>query len=565
MTKIKRSFGFGSILISAILACSTALVFGQTSESKVKPTGSISGRVINGEKPAPGILVIATNQNSQTQIGQGKSDAEGNYRIFGLSAGMVSLTPVAPVYVPTNQVFGQGRMVNLAANEAVEGIDFKLTRGGVITGRVTDEDGRGAIEERISLTQVDENGAPAPAANPPFANYMMYATDDRGVYRLYGLSPGRYKVSAGLESDRMPGTRASGYYQKTFHPDVIDIARATIVEVSAGSETKNIDIKLGPRAMTYVVSGRVTGDNNQPVAGLQFSLGAVRQNQGQSFVSGSTGPGTPTNSQGEFRVEGMIPGRYTFMITPSFQPSSTSAPKLYTEPVPFEILDSDVTNLEIKVQRGLSISGVVVPEGVTDSNVLARLSKLMVGCTFNPGPTEIRAYGGGAVSRVNPDGSFSLEGIRPGKISLNVIGTETSFAMSRIEHNGVAQSREIDLLPGQNLSGLKIYLTFGAGVVRGQVKIVGGTLPNNILMFVSLMRQGEATRLNSQVDSRGQFIIKNVPAGNYEAVMFLVSPGSEMTLPRGVPEQIKQPITVGDGADTEVLFTLDLRPRDQPE
>ena len=122
MTKIKRSFGFGSILISAILACSTALVFGQTSESKVKPTGSISGRVTSGEKPAPGILVIATNQNSQTQIGQGKSDAEGNYRIFGLSAGTVSLTPVAPVYVPTNQVFGQGRMVNLAANEAVEGI-----------------------------------------------------------------------------------------------------------------------------------------------------------------------------------------------------------------------------------------------------------------------------------------------------------------------------------------------------------------------------------------------------------------------------------------------------------
>lgn len=565
MTRIKRPFGFGSIVISAILACSTILVFGQAPESKAKLTGSISGRVTSGEKPAPGIVVIATNQNSQTQIGQAKSDAEGNYRIFGLPAGMVSLTPVAPVYVPTNAVFGQGRIVNLAANETVEGIDFKLTRGGVITGRVTDTDGRPVIAERISLTQVDENGSPVRAANPVWANYMMYATDDRGVYRLYGLPPGRYKVSAGQENGRMSETRASGYYARTFHPDATDIARATIVEVSAGSEAKNIDIKLGPRAMTYAVSGRVIdADNNQPFAGVQFSLGDVQQNQGQSFVSSSSGPGTPTNSQGEFRVEGITPGRYAFMIDPaSLQPSDSSAPKVYSEPVPFEIVDSDVTDLEIKFQRGLTISGVVVPEGVTDRNVLARLSRLMVASSFNPGPTEIRVYGSGAVSKINPDGSFSLEGIRPGKTSLQIIGSEApGFTMTRIEHNGVRQGREIDLRPGQNLSGFKIYVAFGESVVRGQVKIVGGTLPNNVLIFVSLMRQGEGTRLNGQADSRGQFVIKNVPAGNYEAVMILASPGSE--LPRGVPEQLRQPITVTDGVDTEVLFTLDLRQKDGP-
>lgn len=102
-----------------------------------------------------------------------------------------------PVYVPPNPVFGQGRIVNLGADDAVEGIDFKLTRGGVIRGRVMDAGGLPVIEERISLTQVDEKGAAVPAANPVWANYMMYTTDDRGVYRLYGLSPGRYKVNSG--------------------------------------------------------------------------------------------------------------------------------------------------------------------------------------------------------------------------------------------------------------------------------------------------------------------------------------------------------------------------------
>jgi protocatechuate 3,4-dioxygenase beta subunit len=456
--------------------------------------------------------------------------------------------------------------VNLGANEAVEGIDFKLTRGGVITGRVTDAGGLPVIEERISLTQVDENGAAVTKANPVWANYTMYLTDDRGVYRLYGLSPGRYKVSVGQETGTFSGTRGSKYYQRVFYPDATDIARATIVEVIAGGEAGNIDIKLGPRAMTYAVSGRVIDvENNQPLAGVRISLGTVKQSEGQSFVSGSLGPGTATNLQGEFRAEGITPGHYALIInTDSFQPSGASAPRVHAAPAPFEILDSDVTNLEIKARRGLAISGVVVPEGVTDRNILARLSKLTIRCNFIPRPTEIRTYGGGTVSQVNSDGSFSMDGIRPGKISLQVLGAEAEgFTMTRIERDGVVQSREIDLLPVTNISGFKIYVAFGASLVRGQIKVVGGALPNNVLIFVSLMRQGEGTRLNGQVDSRGQFVIKNVPVGNYDAVMILASPGSD--LPPGLPKQQRQPIVVADGVDTEVVFTLDLTPKGGPQ
>lgn len=565
MTGIKRPFAVGSVLISAFLACSTSLVFGQAPESKPRPTGSVSGHVTSNEKPVPAILVIATNQNSQTPIGQAKTDSEGNYRIFGLRPGMVSLTPVAPLYVPPNAVFGQGRIVNLGANEAVDGIDFQLTRGAVISGRVTDEGGLPVIEERITLTQVDENGAAIPRANPVWANYMMYMTDDRGVYRLYGLAPGRYKVSVGQESGTSPGTRGPKYYQRVFYPDATDIAKATIVEVIGGGEAKNIDIKLGPRMMTYAVSGRVIDvANNQPLAGVRISLGTVQQSEGQSFVS-SFGPGTATNSQGEFRAEGITPGHYALIITlESSQPSDAAAPKVYAAPAPFEILDSDVTNLEIKAQRSLTISGVVVPEGVTDPNIVARLSKLTIRCNFNPGPNEIRTYGGGAVSRVNSDGSFSIDGVRPGKVSLQVLGAQAEgFTMTRVEHDGVVQSREIDLLPVTHISGFKIYVAFGASLVRGQIKIVGGALPNNVLIFVSLMRQGEGTRLSGQADSRGRFVIKNVPVGNYDAVMILASPGSD--LPRGLPRQQRQPIVVADGVDTEVVFTLDLTPKDGPQ
>lgn len=571
MAKIKRRLCFCSLQVFAILIASATPLAAQTPDTKLKPTGSISGRVTIGDKPAPGIIVVASNQNSSTAAGQATSDAEGNYRINGLASGQLIVTPMAPVYVvPFNPMSGLGPIINLSSNEAVEGIDFKLTRGGVITGRITDADGRPVIEERITLVAVDENGAPTRMAYSRQMNFTMFQTDDRGVYRIYGLAPGRYKVSVGDDAGRGPSLRASGYFQKTFYPDATDVARASIIEVSSGGEAKDIDIKLGRRSQTYAVSGRVTdADTNKPVPGIQFSFGMIQQNQGQSYVSSSSGSGTPTNSQGEFRVEGLTPGRYVFMInSASFNPLATG-PKFYSEPVPFEVLDGDLTNLEIKARKGLTISGVIVPDGITDKNVLARLSGLMVTASIDPGPTAVRVYMGGSAAKVNPDRSFVLEGLQPGKVSLSVgaySGPESQgFTLARIEHNGVVPAGAIDLAAGQSLSGVALYVAYGSGVVRGQVKVEGGTLASDAALFV-MLRQGDpnTSRMGSQVDSRGRFIIKGIPPGHYEVVLQIMSLGAQVTLPRAFPRQQKQSLTITENAEAEVIFTLDLTGKDRP-
>ncbi|HSQ23874.1 MAG TPA: carboxypeptidase-like regulatory domain-containing protein [Pyrinomonadaceae bacterium] len=571
MASIKRRLCFCLILIVPLVVLSATRLCGQTPEAKTKANGSISGRVTIGEKPAPGILIAVSGLNSPMPTAQATSDAEGNYRIGGLAAGQINVTPVAPVYVvPASAMFGQGRVVNLSANEAVEGIDFKLTRGGVITGRITDADGRPVIEERISLIAIDENGAPVRGPTLRQANFMMYQTDDRGAYRIYGLPAGHYKVSVGEDINRIAGMRASGYYQRVFYPDATEINKAGIVDVSEGGETKNIDIKLGRRSATYSASGRIIdADTGRPLAGVYFSVGAVQQNQNQSYVSGTSGPSNPTNSQGEFRMEGLSPGRYVLMInSQNFNPNATSMPKVYSEPLSFEIADVDVTNLEIKAQPGLTISGVVVPEGISDKTVLARISKLVVAANVNPGPMEIRAFTGGSAAKVNPDGSFLIEGLHPGKIMLNVGygGPESiGFTTTRIEYNGVVPNREIELPPGQNISGVKIYVAYGTGVVRGQVKVEGGTLPTDAVIFISLNTQGEPNRFNGngQVDSRGRFLIRGVSRGTYEVVLQIMSLGSQQ-LPRGFQRPQRQTVTVTDGSDTEVLFTLDLSRKDVP-
>jgi hypothetical protein len=560
---------FRLILIPTILFLCATQLNAQTPEAKTKSTASISGRVTIGEKPAPGITVVVTGPDSTAPMGQTTSDADGIYRFGGLAAGPVNVTPVAPAYsVPLVTMFGPGRAINLSANETVENIDFKLARSGVITGRITDADGRPVIEERISLLAVDQNGVVVRGPTLRPSNFMMYQTDDRGVYRIYGLPAGHYKLSAGNEG-RGGSMRAAGYYPRTYYPDTSELGKAAIIDVSEGGEAKNIDIKLGRRALTYTVSGRIVdAEGGQPLPGLIPSFGAIQQNQNQSFVNSTSGSSSPTNSQGEFRLEGLPPGRYLLMINSANAfVGNSSAQKYYCDPLPFEVLDSDLTNLELKAQRGLSISGVVVPDGITDKTLLARISKLMVNASLESPPTDIRTFPRNSFSRVNPDGSFLIEGLPPGKVTLDLSGysgpESEGFSTTRIEYNGPVPNRRIELTAGQSVSGVKIYVTFGSGAIRGQVKVEGGTLPAEAFLYISVNRQGGPVQFSGQVDARGRFLIKGIPPGNYEVVLRLLSLGS-LQLPRGFQRQQRQTITLVDGVDTEVLFNVDLSGKDVP-
>jgi protocatechuate 3,4-dioxygenase beta subunit len=457
-------------------------------------------------------------------------------------------------------------MILLSGDENVEGVDFKLTRGGVITGRVTDADGKPLVDDRVSLTPLDEKGMPLRGVQMRPPNPYVWGTDDRGIYRIYGLAAGRYKVSIG---DNGGGAiLRSGYYQKTYYPDTTDVAKAAIVELTEGGEAKNIDISVGPRARTYAVSGRVIdADTGQPIAGVSYSFGALQQNQTQTFMAGMSSPGTPTNSKGEFRLEGVAPGRYAISAPANFFLTTADQPKIYCDPVPFEVTDSDVTNLEVKAQHSLSVSGVVVPDGITNKNALANISRLVLVGFAQPSPTGIQTYGAPMTSPVAADGTFLLEGLRPGNVSLSISSTgfdSRGYVISRITSDRELPNRQIELAPGHNVSGVRVYLTYGAGVLKGEIKIEGGTLPADTMLFVGLQQENQGARLNSaQVDARGRFVITGIPAGNYEAVLQVMSLGPS-PFPGGVPRSQRQPVTISDDSESQLTFTLNLTPKTGP-
>lgn len=568
MIYLTRRFCPSLFLISALIVCVAGTALAQTPDAKSKGTGSVSGRVTIGDKPAPGIVIVAVGPNQSTFSAQTTSDADGHYRIGGLIPGQISITPAAPLYVlPSNPISGSGKVLTLSSGEAVDGIDFKLTRGGVITGRIIDADRRPLIEERINLIPVDENGASVRPSFPRY-NFQMYLTDDRGIYRLYGVPAGHYKVSAGDDPGTFSGLRASGYYQKTFYPDATDLAKASVVDLNEGGEAKDIDITLGRRSVSYTVSGRIVdADTGKPLPGISFGFGVLQKNQSESYIAGTSSPGTPTNSQGEFRLEGVEPGHYAVFIMNRFDyaMNTNSGPSVFSDPLPFDVVDGDITNLELKAQPGLSVSGVVVADGITDQKALARLSKLTIAANVTPPQTNLRVMPESHSVLIGPDGTFQIEGLRPGKVLLYLSGGSNDsrgFSIARIERQGVPQDRGVDLQPGENMSGVRILVAFGSGAIRGQVKVEGGTLPHESMIFVSMSRDGVPIRSSAQVDSRGQFVIESLTPGTYELYLQAVWLGGNMT--GALPARQKQVVTVTDAAESQVFFTLDLNRKEGP-
>jgi len=570
------------VITVTLLFLPTPTAFAQTAEAKPRATASVAGRVMIGDKPAAGVIVAVNGINQQTLLAQTTSDPDGKYRINGLAPGQVTIGTFAPTCVlPVNPTFTQGRVLNLSADEVIEGIDFKLTRGGVITGRVTDGEGKPVVEERISLNQIDDGRGPTQAVpGRPMvsrgANPYMYSTDDRGIYRIYGVPAGRYLVSVGDDAGGMGTVRGAGYYPRTYSPDTTDASKASIVEISEGGEAKNIDINVGLRAHTYTVSGRIVdADSNQPLAGVEYSFGTLRQNQNQTYFSGVYSPGTPTNANGEFRIEGVEPGRYGIMATSNsflpnnFLPASDQQPRMYSDPVQFEITDGDVSGLEIKARRGLSLSGAVITEGITDKRVLAMIPRLFVSGFVQPSGNGIQTYGGVVTSPIAADGSFQLDGLRPGKVSLNVSGASASesrgITVSRIVYERELPNGQLDLQPGQNVSGVRVYLAYGTGMIKGEVKVEGGTLAPDAFLFVALQRENQTVRPGSaQVDARGRFIITGIPAGTYDALLQIISLGPSTVLPRGFQRSQRQQVTVSNDSELQITFTIDLNPKEGP-
>jgi hypothetical protein len=558
-----------AIIFFIILLVTTMSASAQSQPQDAKePTGSITGRITVGGKAAQGVIVTLTQSDAdqmktmaglfgQKSTAKTTTDEEGRYRFSNIAAGRYSLNPFAPALVaPIEPGAGwpPGRIVNVGDGEAVEKVDFALTRGGVITGRITDAQGRPVVGQIVMLSPTDEN-AKSPQAIDPFAGSplgkSMYMTDDRGIYRVYGMAAGRYLVSFGIaNAGGVTLSLKRSYHAQTFHPGVTDKAKATIVEVKEGGEATGVDIRLGLPSQTYKASGRVVdAATGKPAGNAVVNYGAVGN---ELKIIMPHGLGALANSRGEFQLDSIAQGRYYAFA--SFDEGSES----YSDSTPFEITSGDVTGLVVKVHRGLTVSGIISIEGTDDPATLASLTQIQVNAyVTGPDATAPRNF----TARVAADGAFSITGLQPGMlhIYINRFFVPTKLAVLRIERNGIRQQGGLQINAGESLADVRIVLANANCALRGQIKVTGDASLEDAILEVAAHRTGEDNLMStetSEVDQNGRFAFKDLLPGDYEITVYSLKPGNAQG--KDKPVLARQNVTVMNDTEANVTLTVDL-------
>ena len=530
------------LFVCVFVACLS--VYAQNPAKKIQP-GSISGKITMKGNGVAGIMVGARLLQSGRQSPPiiVTTDQQGNYRMSNVPPGEYEVMPAAQQYVLA--AHNAIKRLIVVEGDNFEGVDFTLIRGGVITGKVTDEEGRPMIDEYIDVMGPDGSNAEVTTS----VTLMNQPTDDRGVYRIFGLRPGKYRVSAGVSAERMRflGRRRTVYVQ-TFHPSTTESAKATLIEVTEGSEAMNVDIVLRRTLPVYTVTARVVdGGTGQPIPDARYGFAKYSENGGSTSTSGFA-----TNKLGEIKIENLTPGKYSIYLEPSRSGGG------YAEPLQFEVVDHDVKDLLLKTLSGSRVSGLVVFEGA-DEKVRPKFNELIL-FVFVQNPEFRGGSGGGHApnTAVNADGSFNLNGMQPGLVFQFGIWPQTGSRKSqveivRVERDGVVQSN-LEIKPGEDIRGLRLIVRLSSGSIRGLVKFENG-IQASARAQIYLKRVGdEKFGSSAELDDRGRFVLQGLSAGVYEVTVVAYPPRF-----RGTPPSTKQQVVVNDNQVTDVTLTLDLK------
>ncbi|MCA1563019.1 MAG: carboxypeptidase-like regulatory domain-containing protein [Acidobacteria bacterium] len=284
-------------------------------------TGRIKGQVAATDTGAP--IRRAQVRVSGPDIGMktAMTDAEGRYEFRDLPAGRFTLMASKSGYV--NVQYGQtrpfesGRPIELADKQMLDKADISMPRGSVISGRIVDEFGEPLAD--VMVNAMRQTWAGGRRRLVP-AGGRIAQTNDLGQFRMYGLPPGEYYVTAtlrGVETLMMDmnvgpggpvGSAPASGYAPTYFPGTTSGAEAQRITLAVGQEVPNTEFALTPVKLARI-TGTVVNSEGKPVEGAMIS--AVPASRGTDLGMFMMGGGTRSSKDGAFTLTGVTPGDYT--------------------------------------------------------------------------------------------------------------------------------------------------------------------------------------------------------------------------------------------------------------
>jgi hypothetical protein len=469
--------------------------------AEVQGTSTIRGLVTAADTNTPlrRAQVTAVSPETRSQRA-GTTDASGRFELLNLPAGRWTLTVSKGGYV--SQQYGQRR-----AFEAVEPIDladgqrftanFLLPRGGVITGRISDEYGDAVTGARVEVLR--SQMAQGRRRLTPVS--VTSQTDDTGAFRVFGLAPGDYYIAARLQP--MPFDFADGgptTFAATFYPGTGNIAEAQRIKVDAALEQSGINFALAAvRAMR--VSGTVLDSNGAPAQ-------ATLMLQSTSLVEGPFGIGMQARSQadGTFTIRNVAPGEYMLdVMTGQGGRAGGASPDVAS--IPLIVGTDDLTGLTIATSKGGSIRGTVVADGASVPTTGLQISMQSLGGALR---------GNGPPAQVSSAGAFDIAGLA-GSYVLRVERVPDGWTVKSITVNGRDASDLPFEIRGADQLVARVVLTNRINELTGTVRAGGQVATNaSVVVFPDNPAQWSfpSRRVRStRVDKTGLFRVRSVPAG----------------------------------------------------
>jgi hypothetical protein len=491
--------------------------------------GSITGRVLGDDgQPLAGVSVSVSSASDSgvRRVRRAVStDGEGNFKVNDLPALAYDVVVTSPGFVnpqggrPDAAPFNSTQRYRLGAN-----VTITMIKGGVITGKVLDAAGQSLVGSPVRAIRVRDGEGRLVHETPGASRPGM--SDDRGVYRLYGLHPGSYIVCAGGAGEIL-SSNIGLREVPTYHPSATrDTAQE--VSVSAGIEVRDVDIRHRGGA-GYAVSGRVIGASG---AGATLAPNVVVE----LFRSGTgtlvAGANVDTRLGDSFGVYGVPDGEYEIIARQGVGDSdgrneansSASIPRRVT------VRGGDVSGVELRLVALGSITGRVALEKLekADCQIARRgqLEELLLIPQREDQATRPGAFAYFSQAATPDDkGEFVIRDLEAGRYRLNLqlpsdhwhvkamslaVATPSRTAAPNLAASGIT------LKSGEKLTGFALTIAEGAAGVSGRVE--GKKLPARLrvqLAPAEAEAASDAFRYAEVVTRDGNFSLNHLAPGKY--------------------------------------------------
>src|SRR5689334_5078247 len=239
---------------SLLLALSAAGLFAQdTPAPPPRPPGRVEGKAVNtvnGEPVRKASVTLLSRKGAKGTSYIAQTDSNGHFQIDGVEPAEYGINAEHAGFLvrPPGAEGAPLPPVKVERDQAVPEVTIPMMPLGVVTGRVTDEDGDPARGVQVRAMQYGFN-----SGKRTLRNSSQVTSTDKGEFRLFGLRPGTYYLEATPRQvqtyirqagEPVKGPRPPAAYAATFYPNVPDSPHAVPVEVGAGAVLRGIDIRL---------------------------------------------------------------------------------------------------------------------------------------------------------------------------------------------------------------------------------------------------------------------------------------------------------------------------------